>query len=53
MTTKSLTQHLSQVPQIDAVLPQILFRYRFHHFIKRGSKGSFILWQGALKLKRI
>lgn len=42
---------LLQMAQIDAVLPQIIFLYRFDDLIKRRSKGVPVLWQGPLELK--
>lgn len=42
-----------QMPQINAVLPQIIFFYGLDDLIKGRSKGFFILWQRSLELKCI
>ena len=40
-----------QVPQIDAVLSQIIFSYGFDDFVKCCGKSALVLRQGSLKLK--
>lgn len=40
-----------QMPQINAVFPQIIFLYGFNNLIKRRNKGFPILRQGSLEQK--
>ena len=39
------------MPQIDPVLPQVVFLRRLNNLIQRRGEGLLVLWQGSLELK--